>query len=884
MSANQAYANTKGQLLSHHLYAVGYLAAKLVEMMGLKKPKLIEAAFYAGLLHDIGKLDQKFQRWITEKIKSLDEDSRDEFIISEDGEHIDASHKGFSAFSFEKHPRHNEISWLLTQSLLNTDALTLNDSQKNQIMHTVYWHHTRPFRKEGKLFEQPRGIEKILNKNLPDGINALYQQTLQLLKDIEAIGGQYFPIHWQKNYDLQQISLPPYKSYDDLADKLEEYRQDIKINAHNNLIRTAVISADRIISAQSAEELAECIAENSLDTLIDIESETTLKDHIHSCLTQFERRFPNSQRNLSQSEAVNKLIEIKKRALFNEEDNIAVLQGPAGCGKTKIALEWALKTDAKQIIWICPRVQVCLGLVHDLTQADYLPNAQIELFTGEYKKILTGNGNIIDSPDTPEDSYFSGDIVITTIDQIVNNIISHNKITSIFNFMKQHIIFDEFHEIMTLPAFNLLFAELIEAKKATGTNSDTLLISATPNYFFIKEFLGIPEHKMVSIPSFNPSRYQILFESYDDANEANPLISRKQDETETFVITNTAKDAQYGFLHHQCDENNILLHSKYSKTDKAYWFDETFKNFKENGSKKYQTLRSGPIVQASLNISCNKMLTEITTAENWLQRLGRLDRFGKNNTPNPYITVIPKSSENGKQTSQTAKFLNQLHSWRSAYCWLNYLKNNLDEGKDYSLNELYALYASFYQNEKIQSEIEQDIEKLLKHSVSLINQKVLDPISIAPKRKQPTAPKIAKNSLRGDNRFVQMAECFVDEQLNPHICNEYAYEEDNVEAAIDASLTESRERIEGYGDSGKNLLAFMQQKHHNIKGGKKIYKDFILLNQARSPESPIYLSYTPDDLRAIGGDPHSLAIYYVKTTKQPVGIMNIDNIKSAYEK
>lgn len=61
---------------------------------------------------------------------------------------------------------------------------------------------------------------------------------------------------------------------------------------------------------------------------------------------------------------------------------------------------------------------------------------------------------------------------------------------------------------------------------------------------------------------------------------------------------------------------------------------------------------------------------------------------------------------------------------------------------------------------------------------------------------------------------------------------------------------------------------------------KKTKFDWQLLQFARSPEYPIYLSYTPTDLEPIGGERerHPYGMYYVTTNKQPVGVMCLDTI------
>lgn len=861
LKTESLYANTLQQPLAEHLFAVGYLAYCLIKRM-VNDDKLALAVYVAGCLHDIGKTDPQFQSWLASELKK-----KKSVEMPDEGLHIDTG-----KFSFEDHPRHNEISLLIYHLLNDEEFKKINKVNKSLIKHSLYWHHAKPIRKTEFTLEM---IYKKLCNNIGNAeFPYLIYTARQVIKEINAQANHYIenePLAIEgicetadddRIYDLAYTTLPAYKKYAP-DDAIKDFLSNIACNANNNLARASIISADRLVSALNKEQLTQHLTEHTLEMLLDnkLNIQSQLTQHIQHCISNIQQ-FPEAVRNQQQSLAAEQL------ATPNENrSNVKVLQGPAGCGKTKIALEWAAKTNAQQILWICPRVLVCQGLFDDLTSHAYLFNSNIEIYTGEFKyQYKEGNKR-----DTPEDEVFSGDIVITTIDQITNSITTHKQISSFVTYMNAHVVFDEYHEYINMPAFNLLFAELVSCKNKQAQQAQSLLVSATPNYYFVEQFLGLHRDDIVTVPSFNTSQYQIEFEPFDEGklDDRNPFFRLQP--ARSFVISNTVITAQRSFITHQQQEKAILLHSKFKKSDKVELFNKTLKNFGQNGCHEFELLRSGPIVQAALNISCMHMVTEFTHAENWLQRLGRLDRFSKNPEINRYITAIPTSLAEGKQQGNCARFLNELNTLQSAKKWHEFLQDKIDQ--PLTIARIYQLYYDFYRNQSCLAVIGEDFIKALQKSAEVINANLIDPV-ILPRKPKTGKVKIKKSSLRGDNRFVQMAVCVIADDNNRSFPNEYAYDETSEDGELTASVVD----ICGYGNRDQNLLAFMVKKHHNIKDAKKAFKDSTLLNEARSPDTPVYLSYVPEDLKKVEAQPHSYAIYYARGTSQPIGAISISKL------
>lgn len=747
------YANTHLQPLAQHLALVGLTAKRIVEHLtkpGGGQERWGQMALMAGIFHDIGKADPNFQEFLLKKKCSSVED--------QDGVHISDG----TQHSFAEYPRHNEVSWALVSAHLDQKGLCskyLKGAQtvlSKDVRYAVYWHHAKPLRdpEDQKKFESSEQILELVGDWLPRSL-----PTIRAILDEACLLANQPKMEDLLSSEYSGVSenTPGFKdSFEDV--NCGNLKQAVLTEARRSLIRSALVTADRHVSKLSAQELAEHLAyfAETGSVLLDLDwlsgfepaREGTLAQVVEM-VAQFNDAFPSGERNRLQADAARKLASA----------NVSVLQGPAGCGKTKIMLEYLGHVQkGRQCFVFVPRTAIADGLYRELTGEYGITRSVEVVVSGSRLKTRMGKEVVLE-----QGEEFGSDIVITTFDQLCAVALSHRRIDLLTRVLSSTVVFDEFHELFDISGLVLLFLELMKLR-LDGT-AKTLLVSATPAPYFyqtIKELdcsTGAPL-KVVALPSFNEEPFTFNAQSYsEDEGQEHPYCRAVAAPGDIFISNkaSTAQQAAVAALKKKVPA--LCFHSKFTPKDKREVLNAVLSSFGKASGSHTTVLFSGPIVQASLNISTRHLHTEATHAENFLQRLGRANRFG--NFGGARVTVYRKTSKDTPAGGVDSTLLSKMSQKNRAVAWNRFMEHNgvLNKtlSKTLSIAEIYHLYDRFHQEPGTADAYAQDFKKVLESSAKTFKDKNFDPLQLpAPKSAQKGQKKLSANALRGESYYLNV--------------------------------------------------------------------------------------------------------------------------------
>jgi CRISPR-associated endonuclease/helicase Cas3 len=526
--------------------------------------------------------------------------------------------------------RHNEISW----AFLSRYLTFLNKEDSNKVLNMVYWHH---------------GISNIFgNYKDTDVIKDLTEKEIStMVSFIEFILNDQFD---NLTFQLEEKDYNPKnapKFYDNGEDNVD-------VNSENLFIRSCVISADRLASKYenaSDDEIKKIVSEYNI-----VDYNINLEKHVYN----------GSKRFLKQIE------------IIGETKRTTQLNAPGGFGKTLLGLLWAIKQN-KRVIWVCPTNVIANSVYKTLME-------ELTLFgDNEITVELFYTNEVKDS--NHKTLGFDSNIIVTNIDNYLTPSINNSVASRLYTIINSDVIFDEFHELVGRDS--ALFASFINIMRTRNrlTSSNTLLLSATPtNMHNLWDSVGsktliLPEkHKHFKAP------HDVKFH----LNVTTDEIAVEKD-TSSLIIMNSIKESQLKKDVNHCE---LLLHSEFVKKDR----DENFKRLYSMYGKTSQTsitksnVMGTPLIQASLDISFNRLYESVLSPQTTGQRIPRCNRWGTYSEPYVSIHLTHNPSE---VSMRKILYTNNLSN-----SWFSHLKKY--NQKKLSYDEFYVVYNEFESNnEKI---------------------------------------------------------------------------------------------------------------------------------------------------------------------------------------
>ncbi|MEM1706553.1 MAG: CRISPR-associated helicase Cas3' [Thermosphaera sp.] len=328
----------------------------------------------------------------------------------------------------------------------------------------------------------------------------------------------------------------------------------------------------------------------------------------------------------------------RQRAIASSQEEHLLVAAPTGWGKTALALlRMALKKPVK-VFYILPTITAIKNFYETFTKVlderyvgEYFYFADVELLkrVGEEEHPLEIY------------RYFIPKVTITTIDQLLLTALQAGRYyVRRFNLRDSLIIVDEFHLLTPemIACTRVLLRNLLKSY-----NFSCLFMSATPSPIY-KELLreAVPRMKVITLDD-EYSRLKRHKIDYACEQFAEELISEKEDLLEkwrTLIILNTVSEAQriYAILKEKLGNKKriVLIHGDFAYKDRKR---------KEEQVDSTDILISTQVAEVSLDISFDKLITELAPIPSLVQRFGRVARYKETVEETNVYVCKPKSDK-----------------------------------------------------------------------------------------------------------------------------------------------------------------------------------------------------------------------------------------------
>ncbi|MGB9677036.1 MAG: CRISPR-associated helicase Cas3' [Candidatus Ratteibacteria bacterium] len=640
--------NEDNYLLKDHLKETINRAIELKKFVDKNRDKIrsrfddlfFEKLIFACFLHDLGKINWKFQKRVySEEEKILDSENgryRSQ-ELNKLNEFFRLNGKNYKKIDIRDH----EVISLI-YSLLFLD----DDSWDQKIRTAVLLHHYNEFYINREvhirnIFDDYPDLKKYVKFLIEkkDKVNELLTHLLDYLK--------------------QNSDETTKEYFDNLCDKLkvnfkkiEELNENIE-NGHSLSTKLKLFA----IPDKESDDFYDffvflgCLrrCDYAASGNVEIEELNNLGRKVYNKLNN------NIKEKLKQSGEL-----WQEKVLEKKDSNNLILIAPTGSGKTEFALLWA-KNRGKKLIYTLPLRVALNDLFGRFGKRDkYFDENDVDILHStafvEYLKEERLGESVDIGARVTGIKMFSSPILLTTPDQVFLSSLKYYGFDKLFSvYPLSSIVIDEIQAYK--PEMAAVIIKTIEAIKKTS--GDVLVITATfPPYLkeYFKDFtyIDLKEENEIKnkVKNYKIKRHKIMLKSKgifeynnkelaikeDSLGEIKNIIDYNKSKNILIIVNNVGKSIEL-FKELEKDENiksrmfigddvPLLLHSRIIEKEKSIRIKEIKK--KLDKKEKGMILVSTQLVEASVDVDFDILITEISPIDSQIQRWGRIYRNREN--------------------------------------------------------------------------------------------------------------------------------------------------------------------------------------------------------------------------------------------------------------
>lgn len=625
-------------LLKDHIKGTIIQAKRLKDFINKNNSKIsykfdedfFENLMFACFLHDLGKIEWRFQFSLFEK-KEKEYDNKNKQYKNDE---LDLLYKFFNGFRNIDAKDHEVISLIYSLIFLG------NEEWDKKIRTAILFHHYNEF------YTNRDNINfRYVLDDYPDlygYLNFLIKNKDKIIKILECF--------------LKEIENIDDKTVKNVVKRLEKNINFEKIEEIKNFIenRYGTSTLLKLFDVHSKSEqdkdfynffvflgcLRRC--DYAASSNVDVEQEKSIDSIYSNLLEKIKKSIGENVKEIWQ-----------EKILKNLDAEDLILVSPTGSGKTEFALLWA-KNRGKKLIYTLPLRVALNDLYWRFGEGkQYFDEGNVGILHStsfiEYLKECREGGEVSIEEMLSSSELFSTPVLLTTPDQVFLPSLKYygfDKLLSVYPLSA--VVIDEIQAYN--PEMAAIIIKTLGMIKKVGGN--ILIITATyPPYFkeFLKEFKTIDikdqinskklDEKEVKNYAINRHKIKLINSSIFEYEKKNGNYELKLNQSSfdkivgdiesnkskniMIIVNNVGKAIKLYKEIKTKFQNVYLLHSRLIEKEKNRRIEEVKQKLKKNEK---LILVATQIVEASVDVDFDILITEISPIDSQIQRWGRIYR------------------------------------------------------------------------------------------------------------------------------------------------------------------------------------------------------------------------------------------------------------------